>query len=121
MTDLDIIKIRMDLGKTQKEFAEFLGVDRRTVINYEQGQKIPDSKIKLLKILLANGEAKNLISQRVVNPSLENIETLKSDISDLKDHIKTLKDLVEEKNKLTQMYMSENKSLKERLLKHGIE
>lgn len=126
MTDLDIIKIRMDLGKTQKEFAEFLGVDRRTVINYEQGQKIPDSKIKLLKILLANvkganGEAKNLISQRVVNPSLENIESLKSDISDLKDHIKTLKDLVEEKNKLTEMYMSENKSLKERLLKHGIE
>lgn len=126
MNDLDIIKIRKDLGKTQLEFAEFLGVDRRTVINYEQGKKIPSSKIKLLGILLSNvkgfpGEGKNITSQKVSGASLENIESLKGEILDLKDHIKTLKDFLEEKNKLAEMYMNENKMLKEKLFKLEID
>ena len=126
MNDLDIIKIRKDLGKTQLEFAEFLGVDRRTVINYEQGKKIPSSKIKLLGILLSNvkafpSEVKNTTTQRVSDASLESIESLKGEILDLKDHIKTLKDFLEEKNKLAEMYMNENKMLKEKLVKLEIE
>lgn len=126
MNDLDIIKIRKDLGKTQLEFAEFLGVDRRTVINYEQGKKIPSSKIKLLGILLSNVkgfpiEVKNATNQRVSDASLESIESLKGEILDLKDHIKTLKDFLEEKNKLAEMYMNENKMLKEKLLKLEID
>ena len=126
MNDLDIIKIRKDLGKTQLEFAEFLGVDRRTVINYEQGKKIPSSKIKLLGILLSNvkgfpSEVKNTTNQRVSDASLESIESLKGEILDLKDHIKTLKDFLEEKNKLAEMYMNENKLLKERLVKLEID
>lgn len=126
MNDLDIIKIRKDLGKTQLEFAEFLGVDRRTVINYEQGKKIPSSKIKLLGILLSNvkafpSEVKNATTQRVSDASLESIESLKGEILDLKDHIKTLKDFLEEKNKLAEMYMNENKMLKEKLLKLEID
>lgn len=126
MNDLDIIKIRKDLGKTQQEFAEFLGVDRRTVINYEQGKKIPSSKIKLLGILLSNvkgfpSEVKNATTQRVSDASLESIESLKGEILDLKDHIKTLKDFLEEKNKLAEMYMNENKMLKEKLLKLEID
>lgn len=126
MNDLDIIKIRKDLGKTQLEFAEFLGVDRRTVINYEQGKKIPSSKIKLLGILLSNvkgfpSEVKNTTNQRVSDASLESIESLKGEILDLKDHIKTLKDFLEEKNKLAEMYMNENKMLKEKLFKLEID
>lgn len=126
MNDLDIIKIRKDLGKTQLEFAEFLGVDRRTVINYEQGKKIPSSKIKLLGILLSNvkgfpSEVKNATTQRLSDASLESIESLRGEILDLKDHIKTLKDFLEEKNKLAEMYMNENKLLKERLVKLEID
>ena len=126
MNNLDIIKIRKDLGKTQLEFAEFLGVDRRTVINYEQGKKIPSSKIKLLGILLSNvkgfpGEVKNVTTQKITDASLESIESLKGEILDLKDHIKTLKDFLEEKNKLAEMYMNENKMLKEKLVKIEIE
>jgi DNA-binding XRE family transcriptional regulator len=126
MRDLDIIKIRKDLGKTQQEFAEFLGVDRRTVINYEQGKKIPSSKIKLLEILLSNipefsNEAKSVRIQKLNDVSAETTENLKREILDLKDHIKTLKDFLEEKNKLAEMYMNENKRLKEKLFKLEIE
>nr|WP_315178561.1 helix-turn-helix domain-containing protein [uncultured Flavobacterium sp.] len=128
MNDLDIIRIRKGLGMTQLEFAEFLGADRRTIINYEQGKKIPASRIKLLKVLLANINHKEVVTEpkdvrlpRTNDVSIETSENLHREISDLKDHIKTLKDFLEEKNKLAEMYMNENKFLKEKLLKHQIE
>ena len=37
------------------------------------------------------------------------------EILDLKDHIKTLKDLIEEKSKLSEMYKNENAVLKENI------
>ena len=40
MHRLDVIEIRKNLGMTQNEFGLLIGVDRRTVINYEQGKKI---------------------------------------------------------------------------------
>lgn len=122
MNDLDIIKIRKGLQMTQQEFAEFLGADRRTVINYEQGKKIPASRIKLLKVLLANTNQKGIASEpkEVRLPlksdiSIETSESLRREIADLKDHIKTLKDFLDEKNKLADMYRSENAMLKEKL------
>lgn len=120
MRDLDIIKIRRDLGKTQQEFAEFLGVDRRTVINYEQGKKIPASRIKLLQILLSNNkdhiyEIKNNRIIQKTETNAETNESLHREILDLKDHIKTFKDLIEVKSKLAAMYMNENNLLKEKI------
>ena len=120
MRDLDIIKIRRDLGKTQLEFAEFLGVDRRTVINYEQGKKIPASRIKLLEMLLSNNEEyiheiKNNRIPRKKEVVVETNESLHREILELKDHIKTLKDLIEEKNKSSEMYRNENILLKEKI------
>jgi DNA-binding transcriptional regulator YiaG len=52
-TSEDIYKIRKDLQMSQVEFAELIGVDRRTIMNYEQGKKIPTTKMKLL--MLENG------------------------------------------------------------------
>jgi DNA-binding XRE family transcriptional regulator len=128
MNDLDIIRIRKGLGMTQLEFAEFLGADRRTIINYEQGKKIPASRIKLLKVLLSNVNHKEVVTEpkdvrlpRTSDVSIETSESLHREISDLKDHIKTLKDFIEEKNKLAEMYMNENKFLKEKLLKLEME
>lgn len=126
MRDLDIIKIRRDLGKTQQEFAEFLGVDRRTVINYEQGKKIPASRIKLLEMLLSNNEEyihdiKNNRISRKTETVVETNESLHREILDLKDHIKTFKDLIEVKSKLAEMYMNENKLLKEKIMKFEID
>ncbi len=128
MNDLDIIRIRKGLGMTQLEFAEFLGADRRTIINYEQGKKIPASRIKLLKVLLSNVNHKEVVTEpkdvrlpRTSDVSIETSESLRRVISDLEDHIKTLKDFLEEKNKLAEMYMNENKFLKEKLLKLEME
>lgn len=121
MSDLDIIKIRKSLGKTQQEFAEFIGVDRRTVVNYEQGKKIPASKVKLLEILLSNDSVNHSEEKKIILPKksdvpVETVESMHREILDLKDHIKTLKDLIEEKNKLAEMYRNENTVLKERIL-----
>lgn len=44
MKEIDVFKIRKSLKLTQQEFADRIGVDRRTIINYEQGGKIPKSK-----------------------------------------------------------------------------
>ncbi len=115
MKGLDVTKIRKDLKLTQDEFGKLIGVDKRTVINYEQGKTIPKSKVNLLELMLANGMvSSNTVVQlkKEVVPSI-NTKNLLDDIESLKDHIKTLKDLVTEKTKLSEMYINENAMLKE--------
>ena len=53
MHEIDIKKIRLDNGWTQKEFAELLGVSTRTVQNWDQGNRSPDrrSLIAIEKLL----------------------------------------------------------------------
>jgi DNA-binding XRE family transcriptional regulator len=122
MNEIDIHNIRTSLGMTQIEFAELIGVDRRTIINYEQGKKIPSTKVKLLQLMLDNGVVANLPSKKEradiksrLHPETDT-ENLKEEIMDLKDHIKTLKEFIEEKNKLAEMYRSENTLLKEKIV-----
>jgi DNA-binding XRE family transcriptional regulator len=122
MNEIDIHNIRTGLGMTQIEFAELIGVDRRTIINYEQGKKIPSTKIKLLQLMLDNGVVANLPSKKeraAIKSSLHpetDTENLKEEIVELKDHIKTLKEFIEEKNKLAEMYRGENSYLKEKII-----
>jgi transcriptional regulator with XRE-family HTH domain len=119
MSTIDILKIRKNLALTQQEFAELIGVDRRTVINYEQGKKVPESKVKLLQLMIDNGLTNVPLEQKektFKKTELHNdADMLSREILDLKDHIKTLKDFLEEKNKLAEMYISENNSLKAKL------
>lgn len=117
MNGLDIIKIRKDLKLTQLEFGKLIGVDKRTIINYEQGKVIPKTKASLLELMLANGlvnpnSANNLKKEAV---TVVNNKDLIDDIESLKDHIKTLKDLIVEKTKLSEMYINENTLLKEKI------
>ena len=44
MNDLDIKKIRIELGMTQADFAKRLGISIRTVQNWESGGAIPEMK-----------------------------------------------------------------------------
>jgi transcriptional regulator with XRE-family HTH domain len=108
-TSEDIYKIRKDLQMSQVEFAELIGVDRRTIMNYEQGKKIPTTKMKLLKLMLENGAMdsipdKSRLALKSIAPLEGEVDILKGEILDLKDHIKTLKDFLDEKNKLADMY-----------------
>jgi DNA-binding XRE family transcriptional regulator len=115
MNGLDVTKIRKDLKLTQDEFGKLIGVDKRTVINYEQGKTIPKSKVNLLELMLANGMVSSNTAvqlKKEIVPSV-NTKNLLDDIESLKDHIKTLKDLVTEKTKLSEMYINENAMLRE--------
>jgi transcriptional regulator with XRE-family HTH domain len=105
MNNLDVIRIRKDLKLTQLEFAQQLGIDRRTIINYEQGGKIPESKVKLINMVVDGYfPASMKPSKEIVAEKREVLQEDKMrEISDLKDHISTLKQFLEEKNE-TIMY-----------------
>lgn len=105
MNDLDVIRIRKDLKLTQLEFAQQLGVDRRTIINYEQGGKIPESKVKLINMVVDGYSPAGMrTSKEIIDEKREVLQEDKMrEISDLKDHISTLKQFLEEKNE-TIMY-----------------
>lgn len=47
----DIQKLRELLGLTQEELSERLGVSSRTIQNWEQGKKIPKTRVEILRKL----------------------------------------------------------------------
>ncbi|MDR2362493.1 MAG: helix-turn-helix domain-containing protein [Prevotellaceae bacterium] len=51
MRDLDIIKIRKNLGVSQKKLAEMLCVHERTIQNWENGGTIPNVKHAILRAI----------------------------------------------------------------------
>jgi DNA-binding transcriptional regulator YiaG len=115
MNSIDVKKIRLEFELTQQGFANFIGVDRRTVVNWEKGNKIPDSKVKLFELLMeGKRNATESVPQEAESKPIPSAD-LNREILELKDHIKTLKDFLEEKNKLADMYRSENAMLKEKL------
>lgn len=61
MNSLDIKKYRKENGLTQEALAMKLGVTKRTIINYEKGELIPDSKVKLFHHLMTDENANLLL------------------------------------------------------------
>jgi DNA-binding XRE family transcriptional regulator len=59
MNALELKSRRKEKKLTQDQLAELLGVDRRTIINYEKGEVIPESKVKLIDIVLKDFENNN--------------------------------------------------------------
>lgn len=121
MNSIDVKKIREEFDLTQQGFADFLGVDRRTVVNWEQGKNIPESKVKLLELLIEgrrNGVASPL--QKVETKTIPSTD-LTREILELKDHIATLKNFLDEKSTISEFYKAENLKLKEEIevLKSG--
>ena len=117
MHRLDVIEIRKKLKLTQEDFGKLIGVDKRTIINYEKGKVIPKTKVSLLESVLANGLVNSTLVDHTIKevPANVNINSLLDDIAVLKDHIKTLKDLIIEKTKLSEMYINENAVLRDRI------
>jgi DNA-binding XRE family transcriptional regulator len=54
---MDLKQLRKASRLTQDALAKKLGVDRRTIINYEKGEFIPESKIKLINLLLSENNS----------------------------------------------------------------
>jgi DNA-binding transcriptional regulator YiaG len=54
MNDIDVRKIRSELGLSQDELAEKVGVSIRMVQNWESGKVIPKSKYAILRNLIDN-------------------------------------------------------------------
>lgn len=76
MNDLELLKIRTQLGKTQEDFAILAGVSPRTVQNWEAGKAIPKSKHAFLRGLLTGSN--NL--ERSNNSTLINVINEDSEI-----------------------------------------
>jgi DNA-binding XRE family transcriptional regulator len=62
MNGLEIKKNRKKLGLTQLELAKLIGVSKNTVLNYEKGSVIPESKIAILDKILNDSDAKSNIN-----------------------------------------------------------
>ena len=66
MEGSDIKRRREELGLTQKELGDLIGASRETVINYEKGKTIPQSKSEILhKVLLDDAYSKNVSHEQV--------------------------------------------------------
>lgn len=61
MSNIDIKKIRKNLGLTQEEFAKRLYVSFRTIQNWEKGETIPVSKHAILSELM--NETKKIVDK----------------------------------------------------------
>lgn len=66
--------MRKAAGLTQDQLAEKIGVTRKTVINYENGGVIPESKISLLEIILSQNvkEGDNSVSEAKISYNKSN-------------------------------------------------
>lgn len=84
-SDLDIKSIRKKLGLTQVDFAKKIGVDTRTVQNWEYGRIIPSTKSELIHSLIKDdnssiNEQTNQINQNGANISGEHVTVSNSDV-----------------------------------------
>jgi DNA-binding XRE family transcriptional regulator len=68
ITAKDVKYIREKLGETQDEFAKRIGISRASVVNYEKGLQIPESKQPLLQALFNEVNTNNI----KVNQSTKN-------------------------------------------------
>lgn len=63
--DLDIKKIRINLGLSQEDLAIKLGVSIRTVQNWEAGKVIPKSKHAILRELTNGNKNNEIINNQI--------------------------------------------------------
>lgn len=115
MNNIDITKIRKDLNMSQQAFAELLGVDRRTIINYEQGRSIPESKKKMLQMIVNNeiqlsesAESTSESQKENEKKLLQEIEALRAENKKLIARNEKLLEALVEKKIVVDYYKKEN-------------
>lgn len=120
MNEIDILKIRKDLNLSQQDFADVLGVDRRTIINYEQGRSIPESKKKMLQMILDNKININSSVDKAEEEQKQKetqilIQQLESENKKLMAQNEKLTEALVEKKIVIDYYKNENEKLRKQL------
>jgi DNA-binding XRE family transcriptional regulator len=98
--NLNIKREREIRRMTQEEFAEFLGVNRKTIVSYEAGGNIPETKIKMFTKLLSensllvkelsifyNAKGERVPDKEICEYIVQNLERLKQEDIGLKKSI----------------------------------
>lgn len=112
MTELELKELRKKLGLTQVQLAEIVGVDVKTIQNWEAGRRIPKTKDGILRGLEAKnhavfggqfvtggGDAVNgdkiveKVKEEVEDKQVEEVTVIKKVKCDLEDIRKELADL----------------------------
>lgn len=93
MTNLELKNLRKKLKLTQREFASLIGVDVKTIQNWEAGRAIPSSKDGILRQLESNPHIV-FGGQHVENGDAVNgnkiVEQIRDDVSEEKISIKSM-------------------------------
>lgn len=112
MSDLDIKKIRKNLFLTQEEFAKLLGVTRNTVLNYERGKPIPESKSTILsKLLIKSTDNDKPIDNKIPNFHMTESERKKAlfnSFGDIASGDEKLQTIVEKLTRFNDILTKEN-------------
>lgn len=112
MTELELKELRRKLGLTQVQLAEIVGVDVKTIQNWEAGRRIPKTKDGILRgletknhvvfggqFVTGGGDAVNgdkiveKIKEEVEDEQVEEVTVIKKVKCDLEDIRKELADL----------------------------
>lgn len=75
MKGSELKELRKERGLTQEELAKKLSLTKRTIINYEKSEKVPEDKAKLFHFLLSESEGEKDGSGIKSNQPLEHFQT----------------------------------------------
>lgn len=86
MTDLELKELRRKLDLTQVQLAQLIGVDVKTIQNWESGRKIPRSKDGILRSLLTKPHVV-FGGQHVQNGDAINGDKIIEEVANVKDSV----------------------------------
>lgn len=86
MTDLELKELRQKLDLTQVQLAKLIGVDVKTIQNWEAGRKIPRSKDGILRSLLTRPHVV-YGGQHVQNGDAINGDKIVQEVADVKESV----------------------------------
>jgi DNA-binding XRE family transcriptional regulator len=65
MNEIDVLKIRESLDLTQKQLAKIIAVNKKTIVKWEEGMKVPASIIALLKLMASSKKKDNRSKEEI--------------------------------------------------------
>jgi transcriptional regulator with XRE-family HTH domain len=109
MNEKKLKDLRKNAKLSQQQLAELVGVDRRSIINYEKGENIPVPVVKLLHILLETDYLMKLKSNDIKTVELKEENSIESLLENMRieltEKIDDLSNQVRASKLIEQMYL----------------